>query len=224
MKRKPKTRGVQRRVQRAARSAVASGRRTKAEPVADPGPKATREAEAPARPALGLDTRFKPGNRASVQHLVYSERLPPGLEHLPALLDQFMAAQLGDEGDESDKLSARRRSLLSHRVFIVERNIRKLAHTLDQKGLVDSKGKLRVQWLQMLGTFIDKAIRLDTLLGLDRRPRKVESPLEWLQRRSHEQAHHAPGLPGSPGSAQPEADSDEHSQNDSETDQAHETD
>jgi hypothetical protein len=61
-----------------------------------------------------------------------------------------------------------------------------MAHQLDQKGLIDSKGHLRVHWLQMLATYIDKAIRLDQLLGLNRRPRRVESPIEWLERRSRE--------------------------------------
>jgi hypothetical protein len=204
MKRKVKGRRVQRGVQRAARSRVAKSRTAGPGQGADPGPVATAEAEAPARPMAGLSTRFQPGNRASVQHLVYSERLPPGLEDLPAQLDQFMSAQLLDEGDDADRLSARRRSLLSHRVFTVERNIRKLAHTLDQKGLVDSKGKLRVQWLQMLSTFIDKAIRLDTLLGLERRPRRVESPIEWLQRRAAEKAAIDADAPDIPSTSEEE--------------------
>jgi hypothetical protein len=138
----------------------------------------------------GLDTRFKPGNRAAVQHLVYSEKLPPGLEDLPAQLEAFMSAQLADEGDDPDRLSTRRRSLLSHRVFVVERNIRKLEHGLETKGLVDSKGKLRVAWLQMLATYIDKAMRLDSMLGLSRRPRRLESPMEWLERRAREASAH----------------------------------
>jgi hypothetical protein len=174
-------------VQRVARSDVAKRTRRQIAAATVSTPKATREAEAPTARTARKDTRFKPGNQAAARHLIYSVQLPPGLEDLPAQLDRFMVAQLADEGDEPDRLSARRRSLLHHRVFIVERNIRKLAHTLDQKGLVDTKGKLRVAWLQMLGTFIDKAIRLDTLLGLDRRPRKIESPIEWLERRSTQQ-------------------------------------
>jgi hypothetical protein len=210
MKRKAKTRRVQRPVQRAARSDVVGRLRRRIATAADPHPKATSEAEAPTPRTPGLDTRFKLGNSARTEHWVYSERLPPGLEHLPAQLEQFMAAQLADEGDEPDRLSARRRSLLSHRVFIVERNIAKLAHGLEVKGLCDSKGKLRVAWLQMLGTFIDKAIRLDSMLGLERRARTVkQSTREWLL----DDDRNTQVEPGS----HPSGDSDEHIDKDPET-------
>jgi hypothetical protein len=171
-----KARRVQRAAQQTALDRVVVRPAAGPEHAADPGPAAAAQADGPRR-----DTRFQPGNRASVQHLIYSERLPPGLEHLPALLDRFHAAQLADEGEEADRIPARRRSLLDTRTYIVQRNILKLAHALEVRGLVDSKGKLRTQWLQMLATYIDKAIRLDSLLGLQRRARNVkQSTREWL--------------------------------------------
>ena len=186
MKRRKAARRAQRAVQRSTRKRVAAAPAAAPAPPAVPGQTVAAEAEAPTR----RDTRFKPGNWDSVKHLVYSERLSPGLEHLPALLDRFHAAQLADEGEEPDRIPARRRSLLDIRAFVVQRNIVKLAHALEVRGLLDSKGKLRSTWLQMLAVYIDKAIRLDSLLGLQRRPRAVkQTTREWLLDGHAEQQH-----------------------------------
>src|SRR5438128_8143230 len=110
-------------------------------------------AKVPALALLPPDTRFKPGHKKSLHHGLYTERWPAGKEHLQADVDRFIAGQLSDEGDERD-ITTRRRNLLEIRANVVWKNILKLNAVLEDKGLLDSKGKLRVQWLTMLATYI----------------------------------------------------------------------
>jgi len=128
---------------------------------------------------------FKKGNTAALTTAVHTDRVPAGLEQLHAEVERFMAGALADEGGEAD-IPTRRRNLLDLRGHVVYRNILKLAHALDTKGLVDRRGKLRVAWLQQLGALIDRAVRIDAMLGLDRKAKRIEGPLEWLERRTRE--------------------------------------
>ena len=47
-------------------------------------------------------------------------------------------------------------------------------------------GRVRSGYQQGYLATLDRYMRLAQLIGLDRRPRKVESPLEWLERRAAE--------------------------------------
>ena len=122
--------------------------------------------------------RFAPGNLAALKHALSATKLPAEFEHLEAEVGDFVSGCLTDEGDERD-VSTRRRSLLNHRARI-HRRIVQLDAAIEVKGLVDRKGKLRAGWLQRLEGLINVAKGLDTLLGLDRRQRRVPSLAEVL--------------------------------------------
>lgn len=190
-------RGVQRGVQGNAPKAVAlpfpgvgtgPPEGAQADPVlSTPGdPGHDTEAEAPTtdpnrspRPH-GPDGRFVKGHPGpALQHRLYSDaELPPALAAEDA---RFMAGQYQDEGEDPAHVPTRRASLLHYRGQ-VHRNINKLTLALDERGLIDKRGKLRVAWLQMLLALMDRAIRLDSLLGLERTPRQLpQSPRAWLE-------------------------------------------
>src|SRR5262245_48305619 len=114
MKSKRRRVSVQRSGQRNARTRAGQPAEAVTAPAADPGSVGAGQAEGPRRNAGW----FLPGNRARAQHLIYSERLPPGLEHLPATLDRFLTAQLADEGEAPEQIPARRRSLLDLRTYV----------------------------------------------------------------------------------------------------------
>jgi hypothetical protein len=137
--------------------------------------------------SIGPATVFPPGNFHAIQHALRSDRLPPEFGHLAAELEEFIRGCLLDEGDEAE-LSTRRRSLLNYRARI-HRRILQLDTALELQGLFDRRGKLRLMWLQRLEGLIAAAKGLDSLLGLDRKPRRVPlSPSEALmqQPRAHQ--------------------------------------
>jgi hypothetical protein len=47
--------------------------------------------------------------------------------------------------------------------------------------MTDKSGKLRVAWLQRLEGLVASAIRIDTLLGLERRARKTNELAAYTQ-------------------------------------------
>ena len=51
---------------------------------------------------------------------------------------------------------------------------------LEAKGLGDRKGKLRTGWLQRLEDLINVAKGLDSMLGLERRQKRVQSLAEVM--------------------------------------------
>jgi hypothetical protein len=128
--------------------------------------------------ALGARTMFKPANWEGLQHSMRTERWPPGLEVLRDEVASFMAGCLADEGDVAD-VPTRRLSLLSHRARI-ERRIIQIDARLEQAGLTDKRGKLRVAWLQQLQSLINTAKALDQLLGLERKQKRVKPLMEVL--------------------------------------------
>jgi hypothetical protein len=94
-----------------------------------------------------------------------------------------MGQQIADEGGDvaAVDLTARRGALVTYRGRIVHKNILKLAYALEERGLFDKRGKLRVAWLSKLESLIHTAVKLDVLLGLERRSRRVhQSPADWL--------------------------------------------
>ena len=157
---------------------------------AQAGPGGDIEADAPPVGPNGSPARkpnrgrFQPGQPGPrLESGRYSDQhLPPGLaDWLPGEVARFMGAQLIDEGVGEVDIPPRRRALLGYRAS-VHKNILKMSFALDEKGLVDRKGKLRTSWLQMLMSLMDRAVRLDGLLGLERTPKQIpQSPREWLE-------------------------------------------
>jgi hypothetical protein len=130
---------------------------------------------------------FKPGQPgAAYKHGLYSDaHLPPGLEWLPAAVEHFRAGQLVDEGQAEADVPARRRAALDNRTTVFKLTA-KLTHALDERGMFDKRGKLRVAWLQVLMGLMDRAMRLDALLGLERRQKPVGLE-DWIR---HAPAEH----------------------------------
>lgn len=154
-----------------------------ADPVV-PGSGSTATSEPPAPSALarkpnpGWFKKGRPG--AALSTGLYSDQ-HPATAAIVAEVERFMGAQLVDEGGADADLTARRGALVEYRGRIVHKNILKLAQAIEDRGLFDKRGKLRVAWLQQLGTLLDKAVRLDSLLGLTRRARRTQTPIEWLE-------------------------------------------
>jgi hypothetical protein len=124
---------------------------------------------------------FKPGQPGPrLTHGLYTDAHPAAAS-IVAEVERFMGAQLADEGGPAADLTARRGALVAYRGRIVHKNILKLSQAIEDRGLFDQRGKLRVAWLQQLGALLDKAVRLDALLGLQRRTRRVQTPIEWLE-------------------------------------------
>jgi hypothetical protein len=132
---------------------------------------------------------FTKGHRRNITTGTDTDRLPVGLEHLGVEMEHFIAGSLVDEGDDHD-IPTRRRSQLEYRARL-HRRILQLDAVLDQRGLVDKRGKLRVAWLGQLQSLIAAAVRIDNLLTLDRRPKNAnaldaETPGEYLRQLEQE--------------------------------------
>ena len=142
-------------------------------------------AAAPATPTpreRGANGQFLPGNRAAVTHGLYAAgAVPAELGHLQAEVRQFVAVALVDEGDVA-QIPARRLALIEYRARL-HRRIVQLDAVLEQRGLTDSSGKLRVAWLQQLQSLMNAAKGIDALLGLQKRPKKVTSLQEHVSER-----------------------------------------
>lgn len=119
------------------------------------------------------------GHALTVEHALNAVRLPPELEHLHQDLAAFEAGCVVDEGCAEADIPTRRRALLHDRAR-VERRIRQIDDALEIRGLIDRRGRLRVSWLQRLEGLIATAIRLDTLLGLERRAKRTQSLADVL--------------------------------------------
>ncbi len=142
-------------------------------------------AAAPATPTpreRGADGQFLPGNRAAVTHGLYAAGdVPAEFAHLQAEVRQFVAEALVDEGDVA-QIPARRLALIEYRARL-HRRIVQLDAALELRGLTDSSGKLRVAWLQQLQSLMNAAKGIDSLLGLQKRTKKVTSLQEHVSER-----------------------------------------
>src|SRR5262249_48358958 len=127
----------------------------------------------PSRPGRNAKGQFLKGNYEAITHALRATRLPPELQHLPAEIAEWMANVAADEGDP-DEIPTPPQGLLEYRGRI-HRRIVQLDTALELRGLIDKRGKLRVAWLQQLSSLISTAKSLDQLLGLERRPKKVQS-------------------------------------------------
>lgn len=132
----------------------------------------------PNRPGRNAAGQFQKGHALTVTHALSALTLPPELAHLREEIAAYEAASLVDDGN-ADDLPIRRRSLHTYRAR-VHRRILQLDDAIEIRGLVDRRGRLRVAWLSKLETLIASAVRLDTLLGLERRQKPVQSFAELL--------------------------------------------
>jgi hypothetical protein len=122
---------------------------------------------------IGTATVIAGGNTLRWEHglRARSDNLPPELAHLDAEVREFLSEALVDEGDPA-LVSTRRRALLAYRARL-HRRIAQLDAALEMRGLVDRRGKLRAVWLQRLEGLIGAARAIDSLLGLERRPKQA---------------------------------------------------
>ncbi len=134
--------------------------------------------DAPTGPDRNDRGQFLPGTLAAVKNGLRAAVLPPEFAHLRADVDAFVDGCLVDEGDESD-VSTRKRALLEYRARL-HRRIVQLDAAIEVRGLLDRRGKLRVAWLQQLQSLITAAKGIDSLLGLQRRPKMV-SPGDYFR-------------------------------------------
>lgn len=128
--------------------------------------------------ALSCETQFMPGNFAAATHLQRTDRLPQEFAFLDGAIEEFRNASIADDGGESE-VPTRRRSLHEYRARL-HRRILALDAALEQRGMLDRRGKLRVAWLQQLASLIDRARALDVTLGLARRAKRVPTLDDYL--------------------------------------------
>ena len=122
---------------------------------------------------------FKKGNIVALTTGMDSDQLPAGFDHVRAEVDAFVAGALVDEGDIPADIPIRRKAQLEYRARL-HRRILQLDSALELRGPIDRRGKLRVAWLSKLESLISAAVRIDSLLGLARRARRTQTPIEWL--------------------------------------------
>ena len=107
--------------------------------------------------------------------------MPAEFAHLQAEVRQFVAEALVDEGDVA-QIPARRLALIEYRARL-HRRIVQLDAALERRGLTDNSGKLRVTWLQQLQSLMNTAKGIDSLLGLQKRAKKITSLQEHVSER-----------------------------------------
>jgi hypothetical protein len=127
------------------------------------------------------------GNFIAVQNALRTERLPPEFAHLAAELEEFVTASITDDGGP-DAISHRRKSLHGYRARL-HRRVLQLDAAIELRGLFDKRGKLRVQWLQQLQSLMNAAKGIDSLLGLERRQKRIPDLADVLA--EHEDEHGA---------------------------------
>jgi hypothetical protein len=130
--------------------------------------------------ALGARTAFKPGELQAIQHGLRSKQggLPPEFAHLAADIDAFVQGSLADEGGAAE-VSVRRLAQINYRARL-HRRILQIDAAIELHGLFDKRGKLRVAWLSTFLSFVNTAKSQDQMLGLERRPKRVQSLAEVL--------------------------------------------
>ena len=125
---------------------------------------------------------FQPGNGVAVTTGLYARNLTPELLALHDEARAFLDAAIADEGEHADDIPARRLALLNYRARL-HRRILQIDGALEGHGILDRSGAMRTGWIQRLESLIAAAKGLDTLLGLERRPKRVPaSPQEYLHR------------------------------------------
>lgn len=120
------------------------------------------------------------GTFLAVRHALRTDRLPPEFEHLAAEVERFASASIADDGGEGE-VATRRHSLHEYRARL-HRRVLQLDAALELRGLFDPRGKLRVAWLQQLQSLITTSKAIDSLLGLERRQKPVDTIESYVAR------------------------------------------
>jgi hypothetical protein len=136
-------------------------------PVAAPNQQDANRDDASGHNARG---QFTLANREARKHGLYSQRIPP---ELIAACRAFCQQSIVEDGGEGE-ITIRRRSWHEKRARI-ELLIDQLYGAIEEHGLFDKRGKLRVAWLQRLEGLIARAASIDAMLGLERRTKRVDS-------------------------------------------------
>lgn len=96
----------------------------------------------------------------------------------------FLTASLADDGGDPD-VPTRRRSLHAYRSRL-HLHIAQVSGALERFGLFDGRGRLRATWLSKFESLVGTAIRLDTLLGLERRTKDTMTLQQYLDAKAKE--------------------------------------
>ena len=112
--------------------------------------------------------RLLPGHHVTRKHGVRSPHVPLAFRRLQ---QQLVAAQIRDDGGE---VSTRRRATIEN-FARVQRHIEMIDAYLQRAGVVDEAGTLRREALDLLCGFVRTAQLLARVLGLDRRPKDIDT-------------------------------------------------
>jgi hypothetical protein len=129
----------------------------------------TASASAPGR----RDTRFQKGNQHGRKHGLYATTTP---QELLRRQREFEEAVLADEPETPSTL---RRAQIAN-LALNQRLLWQVAAALEQRGVVDPFGKVRIAWLQRIDSLTSQCKSLSQLLGLKREARDVtpQSPAD----------------------------------------------
>ena len=150
------------------------------------------EATAPIEPSPPIPQerdekgRFVEGNpvsqHAAVTHGLHALEVPAEFVHLQVEVQEFVANAMVDEGDLT-QVPTRRLALIEYRARL-HRRILQLDAAIELHGLFDKRGRLRVAWLSQLQSLIGAAKGIDSLLGLQKRTKRVPSAHELITGKS----------------------------------------
>jgi hypothetical protein len=117
--------------------------------------------------------RFSKGHTVTVRHGLHSQR---DVFRLDDEIAALVAGAVEDLGGAAN-VPTRVRALVETR-FRLHRRFLQVDSALETVGLFDRQGKLRTAWLQRLEGIAGAMRSIDSLLGLDRKPRDVTPTLE----------------------------------------------
>jgi hypothetical protein len=103
--------------------------------------------------------------------------LPEQLRYLQAQVDAFVAGCVVDEGGDPAQIPTRRRALLDYRARI-HRRVLQIDRALEMNGIYERGGRkrrLRDTWLRRFESLISTAVRIDQVLGLERKAKDVSN-------------------------------------------------
>jgi hypothetical protein len=121
------------------------------------------------------------GNRLALRTGVHATNATPELREIEAEGERLFEQSITDAGAR-DELIAREVALHRYRADL-HVDILKLSLALQRYGMFDRRGRLRI-WLARKESLIGSALAIDRVLGLQRRSRRVPSPVEYWAARS----------------------------------------
>ena len=119
--------------------------------------------------------RFVTANGAAITTGLRTHRAhrPEVFEVQDGQVRDFLESSLADDGGRAE-IPTRRHSQHEYRALL-HRQILRLNAALEQQGLFDGRGRLRVVWLSKLESLMREARAFDQSLGLARRAKRVPS-------------------------------------------------